>query len=239
MQSFKDKISGLVLKDTLDESDISKAALVEAYLRRGHILHPDEAGRLRKYIEGQSITALSTERLLTTEQTAGVLFRCFRQLYLAGDRRVYQGKVMSEAPENSYEAWISMYRSRVPSTYGKCKEATAEMKAVFKELDIVRGHVWCAWGQRSHFWCVDPKGNIVDPTADQFPGGVGEYMPWKPGDAVRVGKCMNCGDEIWRPVRTLDEEPQHASVCSEECEQKLRADFDAEREQYLQKARST
>ena len=63
---------------------------------------------------------------------------------------------------------------------GRCAEATLAMAAVFPELTRVRGHYLCwVWGEREHWWLVEPNGEIVDPTADQFPSkGGGVYVPW-------------------------------------------------------------
>ena len=90
----------------------------------------------------------------------------------------------------------------------------------FPELTIVKGHVEdLQWGRRSHIWLKTAEGEIVDPTVAQFPS-VMEYEEWEPGDEVRVGKCMECGEEIWRSVQTLDvEDPgcRRPYFCSEEC----------------------
>lgn len=77
---------------------------------------------------------------------------------------------------------------------------------------------------RGHAWLVDAIGNVVDPTRDQFPGPI-EYEEWKPGDVVRVGKCMNCGEEIWEPVESLGETPPQKSVCSLKCNDELMESF--------------
>lgn len=126
--------------------------------------------------------------------------------------------------EERYSAWIADYIKRHNgSAYGLCKEATEEMVAAFPELRRVAGHVFCLWGQRSHFWCVTESGEIVDPTASQF-GAVGSYEEWKPGAEVCVGKCMECGSEIWEPVESLDE-VREKRVCSEVCSRSLEAEY--------------
>jgi len=125
----------------------------------------------------------------------------------------------------TYADWIARHETtHGSSVFGRCRESVVEMRAAFPELTEVRGHVWCTWGRRGHAWLVDGAGNIVDPTRAQFPGPV-EYEPWKPGDTVRVGKCMNCGDDIWAPVQTLDAEPPRQSSCSPECETELMREF--------------
>ena len=127
-------------------------------------------------------------------------------------------------PRVAYAGWIERYELEHVGLLGRCREAVVEMRAAFPELTEVRGHVFCAWGKRGHAWLADPAGNIVDPTAAQFPG-VFEYEAWKPGDDVRVGKCMNCGEDIWRPVQTLDVEPKRESSCSSACEAELMREF--------------
>lgn len=120
-----------------------------------------------------------------------------------------------------YLEWIDQYVNDVPALLGRCKEACALMIKAFPELKEVRGHVWVpAWGKRGHAWLKDMNGNIIDPTADQFPG-IAEYEAWNPGDECRVGKCMNCGDDIWKPLQTLDEDPGVYSICSDECEKEM------------------
>jgi hypothetical protein len=99
------------------------------------------------------------------------------------------------------------------------------MVKAFPELTIVKGHVeTLEWGRRGHMWLRMADGTIVDPTASQFPG-ILEYDEWKPGDEVRVGACMNCGEDIWRSVQTLDTEPYNPMVCSEECSVELEREF--------------
>lgn len=118
---------------------------------------------------------------------------------------------MTEEYRKWVEQWLDQNRA-----LGRCQEATTAMVEAFPELTIVPGHVSCDWGQRAHWWLTDPNGNIVDPTVSQF-DVVFSYHPWKPGDEVRVGKCMNCGDEIWRSVQVLDPPPKRECICGEDC----------------------
>jgi hypothetical protein len=90
------------------------------------------------------------------------------------------------------------------------------MREAFPELQEVRGHVTTAWGKDGHVWLVDPDGAIVDPTAGQYPY-VAAYDPWKPGDEVCVGKCMNCGCQIWEAVQSL-EGVKRRDTCGAACE---------------------
>jgi len=91
-----------------------------------------------------------------------------------------------------YEDWI---RDNVEETFGTCADVTREMRIVFPELKRVRGHYYClAWGERQHWWLVAPNGDIVDPTADQFPTkGSGPYDEWDEGSPEPTGKCLECG----------------------------------------------
>ena len=119
--------------------------------------------------------------------------------------------------KKQYQDWIDDYLKRVKYPLGKCRSACEEMLKAFPELHEVRGHVYCAWGKRGHIWLETDAGEKVDPTVSQFSSAV-EYESWKPGDAVCVGKCMNCGDEIWREVDNLSEDHSYYGLCSPECE---------------------
>jgi len=128
--------------------------------------------------------------------------------------------------EAKYQQWISENVKEYKDAYGQCHKVTSAMKEVFPELTVVKGHYFCAWGDRDHCWLTAPDGTIVDPTVIQFPG-LGEYKPWNPGDEVRVGRCMNCGDDIWRAVQSLTGDPGGSTiVCSKECEDELSAAWD-------------
>jgi hypothetical protein len=119
-----------------------------------------------------------------------------------------------------YAEWIAAYSIRQDGILlGKCREAVADMLAAFPELREVRGHVHCMWGKRGHFWTQDLDGSIVDPTRAQFPGGI-EYEPWVEGSEVRVGKCMNCGADIWEQVKDLLHVETN-SICGPDCEREL------------------
>lgn len=128
--------------------------------------------------------------------------------------------------KREYAEWIEDYAKRSGGfMLGKCREATEEMRVVFPELTQVRGHVFCLWGRRGHFWLTDAAGEIVDPTRSQFPVGI-EYDPWTPGETVRVGRCMNCGEDIWREVDSL-ENVRREEVCSAQCSRELEAYYNS------------
>lgn len=109
-----------------------------------------------------------------------------------------------------YDDWIKAnYPTRLEAV-GMCQSASRKMVEAFPELTRVPG--WL--DGRDHVWCVTPDGHIVDPTRAQY-GLIGEYVAWKPGDEVCVGKCMNCGMDIHRCVDSL--EGAREILCSDEC----------------------
>lgn len=124
----------------------------------------------------------------------------------------------------TYQGWIANWLA-TNSPYGQCESATAAMAAAYPELRRVRGHVDTMWGRRAHWWLITPDGEIIDPTAGQFQGVACSYVPWTPDEEVRLGKCMNCGAEIWGVVDTLDSQPR-MSACDERCEAELAAWID-------------
>lgn len=116
----------------------------------------------------------------------------------------------------AYKDYIESNHATYELCYGKCDEATRVMQCQFPELKRVCGHVeTMGWGRRAHWWLVAEDGEVVDPTVKQFPG-VFRYEEFKPGTEVQVGRCMECGEEIWRAVDSLDE-IKRESICSEQC----------------------
>ena len=116
-----------------------------------------------------------------------------------------------------YQDYISKYHYSYELCYGKCHEAVRQMQKEFPELRTAVGYVFAgSWGDREHAWLVDVDGNIVDPTAKQFPG-VGDYREWQAGDPVDVGPCANCGEAIWVKVQRL-EDATRKILCGEACE---------------------
>ena len=95
-----------------------------------------------------------------------------------------------------YKAWIRQNYPDYESAYGHCAEATEAMVRAFPELRRASGFYHCpVIGERTHWWCVDPDGGVVDPTAKQFPSnGQFEYQELVQGrDPIPSGKCPNCG----------------------------------------------
>jgi len=115
-----------------------------------------------------------------------------------------------------YAEWIKAYVDRTPHLLGRCKDAVDEMHAAFPELRPAKGYAQTlSWGERDHWWLVAENGAIVDPTEAQFPGGIFHYREWLPGSLTRVGKCMDCGEYIWRCADTL--EAATVTFCDEDC----------------------
>ena len=107
---------------------------------------------------------------------------------------------------SAYQSWIS---ANVPAAYGACAEVTLAMQTAFPELTRVRGFYHCpVWGAREHWWLVTADGQIIDPTASQFPSrGGGRYEPWREGQREPTGMCPNCGGYCY----------DGDYCCSEEC----------------------
>jgi hypothetical protein len=114
----------------------------------------------------------------------------------------------------TYEEWIS--ENVEGDGYGKCDEYTLKMQAVFPELTRMKGFYHCPiWGQRTHWWLITDFGEVVDPTKAQFPSkGTCEYeelLDIELEDRLPCGKCMNCGEEIYKKNFYASD------MCSEEC----------------------
>lgn len=108
----------------------------------------------------------------------------------------------------TYEEYIKerikdQYKGDPRLTLGKCVEEVHAMHQEFPELEVVKGHVYVEWfaghqreRKRGHWWLVTSDGDIVDPTAGQFPV-IERYEAYVEGAHVRVGTCMNCGEPLW------------------------------------------
>ena len=57
------------------------------------------------------------------------------------------------------------------------------------------------------------------------PGGDDE---WHPGDEVQVGKCCNCGEEIWEAVQSIEGDYPHKSICGDACARSFEAYLNGE-----------
>ena len=103
---------------------------------------------------------------------------------------------------------------------GKCKEACEALQKVIPELELVRGHYFdCVWNSNeAHWWLVDSDGNIVDPTANQFPtkGKMTDmYVPFN-----GIISCEQCGKST-KEEDAIIMGNGHYAVCSNSCAQKL------------------
>jgi hypothetical protein len=120
-----------------------------------------------------------------------------------------------------YATWVEINYPTPESAVGACTGATLRMVAAFPELKRVPGHVLTAsWGRSAHWWCLTPDGQIIDPTAKQFPDELVDYDPWVAGTEVRVGRCMDCGDPIYARPEELDKPLTgiySTSFCDQDC----------------------
>ena len=116
--------------------------------------------------------------------------------------------------EAQYSDWI---QANVAKTYGECVDVTQRMQDAFPLLERVRGHYYCpVWGERAHWWLVDVHGEIIDPTAGQFPSkGNGRYEPWDDSQEEPTGRCMGCGGYCYGGD----------SVCSPACEVDVMSEY--------------
>lgn len=117
--------------------------------------------------------------------------------------------------KTEYAEWIAREVPDHAAAYGNCAEVTARMVEAFPDLRRVSGfyHCW-AWGRRQHFWCVTNVGEVVDPTARQFPSaGAGDYQEVTNPSEVPTGVCMDCGADVY----------EGATFCDDECERRTRA----------------
>lgn len=117
---------------------------------------------------------------------------------------------------NKYKEWIEKYIASNKFIAGLCASVTQDMCKEFSELKRIPGHViWADGSSREHWWCEDQFGNIIDPTASQWPLLPAEYVAWKPGNEVCIGRCMECGDYIYAAPNSLD--GARKEICSDKC----------------------
>ena len=108
-------------------------------------------------------------------------------------------------------AWVGSHFTG--NGYGQCDQYALGLASVFPSLVAVRGfyHCW-VFGRRTHWWCVNEFGQIVDASAMQFPSrGAGRYEIVADADLaekVPTGRCMDCGADVYR----------NATFCNAECE---------------------
>lgn len=96
-----------------------------------------------------------------------------------------------------------------------------------------------------HIWCVKEDGTVVDPTLEQFYWAAVDHIEPvyhnldKENDIIAIGKCMNCGFEIYGTYNQLMEEgrqelcadvldPETGTIeqsCASEYEQAMRREM--------------
>lgn len=78
---------------------------------------------------------------------------------------------------------------------GRCKEMSEALVKADPTLTLVRGHYYCPYWSvdpHPHWWVKDQEGNIIDPTALQFPSkGKGIYTEFD-----GTVECSQCGKEM-------------------------------------------
>lgn len=94
---------------------------------------------------------------------------------------------------------------------GKCKEMSEALIEADPTLTMVRGWYHCyIWGPQQHWWVKDINGNIIDPSARQFPSkGNGEYEEYD-----GYIDCEQCGKRVHEDDAYFD--GNHA-FCSSSC----------------------
>lgn len=111
-----------------------------------------------------------------------------------------------------YAKWIKEETGHLTQAQlmGRCKEYSEKMLLAFPELVLTRGHYICSvWGDREHWWLSTEEGDVIDPTAYQFPSkGCGYYIPVDENAPEPIGMCMDCGDYCY----------ENPNFCSESCE---------------------
>ena len=129
---------------------------------------------------------------------------------------------------DEYNQWIQNFILKLGFVRGMCVHAANEMKQAFPELRIVKGFAVFNEAYESaraeHAWLITEDGTILDPTKGQFDLPF-TYREWQPGDRVQVGRCMNCGDDIYDKPKSLDDDSLHRSVCSRNCEIELEFEY--------------
>ncbi len=96
---------------------------------------------------------------------------------------------------------------------GKCKELCEELCKNNADLKIVKGWYHCPiWNtEEQHYWCEDKQGDIVDPSAKQFPSeGNGLYKKFN-----GLVKCEECGKEF--PLEEAYPTYNSHYLCSSKC----------------------
>lgn len=123
--------------------------------------------------------------------------------------------------EPRYEALRKELLDISKSSRGSCGYFTRIFSERFPELKRVAGFYYAPGGVHSHgehWWLTDAAGNIVDPTADQFPSqGTGVYVRYDPTRHITAkGTCPGCGSTLFAFAR---------KPCSSDCDAELAAEW--------------
>lgn len=119
-----------------------------------------------------------------------------------------------------YSEWIKNNYNTLELARGRCQEASKKMQEAFPELRVTNGYVVLAFvGEpQMHWWCVDPKGNVVDPTAIQYVENgcpIADYEEIDDSHPARNyprGRCLDCGEHYFIGEHTKD-----SNFCSTDC----------------------
>lgn len=120
-----------------------------------------------------------------------------------------------------YKQWIIDNYPTPHSAVNLCKEACEKMILEFPELVLTNGliQVGTEKDERTHWWCKDPEGNIVDPTAHQykiFGMRIVFYTEIDNDHDLRKysqAVCANCGDDYFIGKNDWSD----STVCSSKC----------------------
>jgi hypothetical protein len=159
-------------------------------------------------------------------QLSNPLYEAFRQHLVQEARQKYHESQRDTLPE-----------ARIVKA--RCMEFTKAFCIRFPELRPERGWVKTAildhqdYKGQEHWWCVAPDSTIVDPTLNQFGFWDRElvYTVFNPEvDHIYIGKCCNCGMEIYGleaegPAEICPpEEGEEVSECAASYERYLRSE---------------
>lgn len=123
--------------------------------------------------------------------------------------------------KSEYKQWIIDNYPTPNSAINLCREACEKMKEAFPELTLTNGliQVGTEKDERTHWWCKDPEGNVVDPTAHQykiFGMRIVFYNEIDDEHDLRKypqGKCANCGETYFIGKNNWGD----STTCSSKC----------------------
>lgn len=98
-----------------------------------------------------------------------------------------------------YARWIELHYPTPQSALKQCEPAVHAMILYFPELTIVKGQAVVEEPhgfpstKTDHWWCITAKGEVIDPTAHQYPTRIIRYEPLDESRVEPTGKCPNCG----------------------------------------------